>query len=62
MQSEETSALHDQLGHLSDHLRAAEILLAHDVPKPPKFIQDTQTDKEQAKGLMIRLSRQAARR
>ncbi|XP_038071968.1 neuroblastoma-amplified sequence-like, partial [Patiria miniata] len=62
MQSEEISALHNQLGHLSDHLRAAEILIKHEVPKPPRFIRDSEKDEDQAKGLMIRLSRQAARR
>ncbi|XP_022105886.1 neuroblastoma-amplified sequence-like [Acanthaster planci] len=62
MQSEEMSNLHNRLGHLSDHLRAAEILIKHDVPKPPRFIRDSETDEDQAKALMIRLSRQAARR
>ncbi|XP_072038105.1 NBAS subunit of NRZ tethering complex-like [Amphiura filiformis] len=60
--SEEMTSLHGLVDQLLDHLRASEILRTHDVPKPPAFIKETQDDVEESKKIMIRLTRQAARR
>ena len=59
---EDVSSLHDLIYQLFDHIRASEILGGHDMPKPPVFIRDTQDDVEESKKMMIRLTRQAARR
>ncbi|XP_072167418.1 NBAS subunit of NRZ tethering complex-like [Diadema setosum] len=60
--SEDLSALYHDVELLGHHLQAVEILASHDVAMAPHAVRDMQTDADAAAKLMVRLSRQAARR
>ncbi|XP_074650577.1 NBAS subunit of NRZ tethering complex-like [Tubulanus polymorphus] len=58
----EVLRLHQQIDELEQHLKAADILEKNKLPKTLKYIKDTQSDFEETKNLMTRLSRSAGRR
>ncbi|KAJ8304032.1 hypothetical protein KUTeg_017615 [Tegillarca granosa] len=61
-QSSELVKLHKDVDRLERHIRAAKILEEHGARKPLYFIKDSENEAEEAKNLMIRLTRTAGRR
>ncbi|XP_014673695.1 PREDICTED: neuroblastoma-amplified sequence-like isoform X2 [Priapulus caudatus] len=60
--SDDSAALFNQVNALVDHLKAAKILETHGLPTPLHFIRQTESDAEDAKQLLVKLTRTAARR
>ncbi|KAK6490067.1 neuroblastoma-amplified sequence [Huso huso] len=57
-----TKILHDKVDQLEKHLSVAEILEKHGLPKPPSFVQNSQSSREEAHQLMVKLTRHTGRR
>ncbi|XP_055491305.1 NBAS subunit of NRZ tethering complex [Leucoraja erinacea] len=60
--TEVTKALHDQVDLLEQHLSVAEILEKHGLQKPISFVKSTQSNAEEARLLMVRLTRHVGRK
>ncbi|XP_033611926.1 neuroblastoma-amplified sequence isoform X1 [Fukomys damarensis] len=52
-----TSALHDRVDQLERILSVSELLEKHGIEKPISFVKDTQSSAEEARKLMVRLTR-----
>ncbi|XP_062857972.1 NBAS subunit of NRZ tethering complex [Trichomycterus rosablanca] len=61
-QTEATKVLHDQVDSLEKHLSVAEVLEKHGLPKPISFVRNSQSSKEEAQQLMIKLTRHVGRK
>ncbi|XP_060044395.1 NBAS subunit of NRZ tethering complex [Erinaceus europaeus] len=61
-ESEVTTALHDQVDQLEQILSVSELLEKHGLEKPVSFVKNTQASPEEARKLMVRLARNAARK
>ncbi|XP_051880260.1 NBAS subunit of NRZ tethering complex isoform X2 [Pristis pectinata] len=61
-ETEVIKALHDQVDLLEQHLSVAEILEKHGLQKPISFIKNTQSNPEEARLLMVRLTRHVGRK
>ncbi|XP_021365609.1 neuroblastoma-amplified sequence-like [Mizuhopecten yessoensis] len=61
-QRNETQELHSRVDKLKQHLSAAKILEKHGVMKPLHYLKETEEDAEEARNLMIRLTRNAGKR
>uniref|UniRef100_UPI00398F3E93 NBAS subunit of NRZ tethering complex n=1 Tax=Pristiophorus japonicus TaxID=55135 RepID=UPI00398F3E93 len=61
-ETEVTKALHDQVDLLEQHLSVAEILEKHGLKKPLSFVKSTQSRPEEARLLMVRLTRHVGRK
>ncbi|XP_060067245.1 NBAS subunit of NRZ tethering complex-like [Ylistrum balloti] len=61
-QGKETQELFYQVEKLRQHLSAAKILESHGVMKPLHYLKETEADAEEAKKLMVRLTRNAGKR
>ncbi|EHB07797.1 Neuroblastoma-amplified sequence, partial [Heterocephalus glaber] len=57
-----TSALHDRVDQLQRILSVSEILEKHGIEKPISFVKDTQASAEEARKLMVRLTRHTGRK
>ncbi|XP_072498758.1 NBAS subunit of NRZ tethering complex [Notamacropus eugenii] len=57
-----TSALHDRVDQLEQILSVSELLEKHGLQKPISFVKNTQVDAEEARKLMIRLTRHTGRK
>ncbi|XP_069137324.1 NBAS subunit of NRZ tethering complex-like [Argopecten irradians] len=60
--TQETQSLFSQVEKLKQHLSAAKILENHGVMKPLHYLKETEADDEEARNLMIRLTRNAGKR
>uniref|UniRef100_A0AAR2M583 Neuroblastoma-amplified sequence N-terminal domain-containing protein n=1 Tax=Pygocentrus nattereri TaxID=42514 RepID=A0AAR2M583_PYGNA len=56
-----TKALHDQVDSLEKHLSVVEVLEKHGLQKPIAFIRSSQSSKEEAHQLMVKLTRHTGR-
>uniref|UniRef100_A0AAY5EXF8 Sec39 domain-containing protein n=1 Tax=Electrophorus electricus TaxID=8005 RepID=A0AAY5EXF8_ELEEL len=56
-----TKALHDQVDSLEKHLSVAEILEKHGLQKPIWYVRSSQSCREEAHQLLVKLTRHAAR-
>ncbi|XP_042637798.1 neuroblastoma-amplified sequence [Orycteropus afer afer] len=57
-----TTALHDMVDQLEQILSVAELLEKHGLEKPISFVKNTQSSSEEARKLMVRLTRHAGRK
>uniref|UniRef100_A0AAR2K9U6 Neuroblastoma-amplified sequence N-terminal domain-containing protein n=1 Tax=Pygocentrus nattereri TaxID=42514 RepID=A0AAR2K9U6_PYGNA len=57
-----TKALHDQVDSLEKHLSVVEVLEKHGLQKPIAFIRSSQSSKEEAHQLMVKLTRHTGRK
>uniref|UniRef100_A0A8D2IZ58 NBAS subunit of NRZ tethering complex n=1 Tax=Varanus komodoensis TaxID=61221 RepID=A0A8D2IZ58_VARKO len=57
-----TNNLHDQVDELEQILSVSELLEKHGLQKPISFVKDTQNSPEEARKLMIRLTRHTGRK
>uniref|UniRef100_A0A4W4GYP0 Neuroblastoma-amplified sequence n=1 Tax=Electrophorus electricus TaxID=8005 RepID=A0A4W4GYP0_ELEEL len=57
-----TKALHDQVDSLEKHLSVAEILEKHGLQKPIWYVRSSQSCREEAHQLLVKLTRHAARK
>ncbi|XP_067400847.1 NBAS subunit of NRZ tethering complex isoform X2 [Emydura macquarii macquarii] len=57
-----TKTLHDKVDELEQILSVSELLEKHGLQKPVSFVKDTQNSPEQARKLMIRLTRHTGRK
>nr|XP_006006206.1 PREDICTED: neuroblastoma-amplified sequence isoform X2 [Latimeria chalumnae] len=57
-----TKILHDKVDILEQHLSVSEILEKHGLQKPISFVKNTQSSTEEAKQLMVRLTRHTGRK
>ncbi|XP_004686491.1 PREDICTED: neuroblastoma-amplified sequence [Condylura cristata] len=55
--TEATTALHDKVDQLEQILSVSELLEKHGLEKPVSFVKDTQSSPEEARKLMVRLTR-----
>nr|XP_020023869.1 neuroblastoma-amplified sequence [Castor canadensis] len=60
--TEETTTLHDLVDQLEQILSVSELLEKHGLAKPISFVKDTQSSSEEARKLMVRLTRHTARK
>ncbi|XP_060709523.1 NBAS subunit of NRZ tethering complex isoform X1 [Hemiscyllium ocellatum] len=61
-ETEMSKTLHDQVDLLEQHLSVAEILEKHGLQKPISFVKNTQSSSEEARLLMVRLTRHVGRK
>ncbi|XP_069742445.1 NBAS subunit of NRZ tethering complex isoform X2 [Narcine bancroftii] len=61
-ESEVTKVLHDRVDLLEQHLSVAEILEKHGLQKPISFVKNTQSNPEEARLLIVRLTRHVGRK
>ncbi|XP_033750641.1 neuroblastoma-amplified sequence-like [Pecten maximus] len=61
-QGKEAQKLYHQVDMLKQQLSAAKILESHGVTKPLHYLKETEADAEEAKNLMVRLTRNAGKR
>ncbi|GAA6076719.1 NBAS subunit of NRZ tethering complex isoform X1 [Tachysurus ichikawai] len=61
-QTETTKLLHDQVDSLEKHLSVAEVLEKHCLQKPISYIRSSQSSKEEAHQLMVKLTRHVGRK
>ncbi|XP_072534996.1 NBAS subunit of NRZ tethering complex isoform X2 [Salminus brasiliensis] len=61
-QTKATKALHDQVDCLEKHLSVAEVLEKHGLQKPISFVRSSQSSKEEAYQLMVKLTRHTGRK
>ncbi|XP_053503129.1 NBAS subunit of NRZ tethering complex isoform X1 [Ictalurus furcatus] len=61
-QTETTKILHDQVDSLEKHLSVAEVLEKHGLQKPIAFIRNSQSSREEAHQLMVKLTRHTGRK
>ncbi|KAL7888773.1 hypothetical protein AOLI_G00037470 [Acnodon oligacanthus] len=61
-QTKATKALHDQVDSLEKHLSVVEVLEKHGLQKPIAFIRSSQSSKEEAHQLMVKLTRHTGRK
>uniref|UniRef100_A0A8C6IHR8 Neuroblastoma amplified sequence n=1 Tax=Mus spicilegus TaxID=10103 RepID=A0A8C6IHR8_MUSSI len=57
-----TSSLHDMVDQLEKILSVSELLKTHGLEKPVSFVKNTQSSSEEARGLMVRLTRHTGRK
>ncbi|XP_077167102.1 NBAS subunit of NRZ tethering complex isoform X2 [Paroedura picta] len=57
-----TNSLHDKVDELEQILSVSELLEKHGLQKPVSFVKDTQNSPEEARKLMIRLTRHTGRK
>ncbi|XP_015206508.2 NBAS subunit of NRZ tethering complex isoform X1 [Lepisosteus oculatus] len=57
-----TKILHDKVDHLEKHLSVAEILEKHRLQKPISFVKSSQSSREEAYQLMVKLTRYTGRK
>lgn len=57
-----TKALHDQVDSLEKHLSVAEVLEKHGLQKPISYVRSSQSSKEEAYQLMVKLTRHTGRK
>nr|XP_045004804.1 neuroblastoma-amplified sequence isoform X1 [Jaculus jaculus] len=57
-----TASLHDMVDQLEQILSVSELLEKHGLEKPVSFVKSTQSSPEEARGLMVRLTRHTARK
>uniref|UniRef100_A0A481BNL1 Neuroblastoma-amplified sequence n=1 Tax=Sus scrofa TaxID=9823 RepID=A0A481BNL1_PIG len=60
--TEVTTALHDMVDQLEHILSVSEILEKHGLEKPVSFVKNTQSSSEEARKLMVRLTRHTGRK
>nr|XP_010945645.1 neuroblastoma-amplified sequence isoform X1 [Camelus bactrianus] len=60
--TEVTTALHDMVDQLEHILSVSEILEKHGLEKPISFVKNTQSSSEEARKLMVRLTRHTGRK
>ncbi|KAM7078156.1 NBAS subunit of NRZ tethering complex isoform 2-T2 [Molossus nigricans] len=60
--TEVTTALHDMVDQLEQILSVSEILEKHGLEKPISFVKNTQSSSEEARKLMVRLTRHTGRK
>ncbi|XP_054977538.1 NBAS subunit of NRZ tethering complex [Sorex araneus] len=60
--TEVTAALHDMVDQLEQILSVSELLEKHGVEKPISFVKNTQSSAEEARKLMVRLTRHTGRK
>lgn len=60
--TEKTTALHDMVDQLEQILSVSELLEKHGVEKPISFVKSTQSSSEEARKLMVRLTRHTGRK
>ncbi|KAG8524784.1 Neuroblastoma-amplified sequence [Galemys pyrenaicus] len=60
--TEVTTALHDKVDQLEQILSVAELLEKHGLEKPISFVKNTQSSPEEARKLMVRLTRHTGRK
>ncbi|XP_056125295.1 NBAS subunit of NRZ tethering complex isoform X1 [Rhinichthys klamathensis goyatoka] len=61
-ETDTTKALHDQVDTLEKHLSVAEVLEKQGLQKPISFVRNSQSSKEEAHQLMVRLTRHTGRK
>ncbi|XP_041043793.1 neuroblastoma-amplified sequence isoform X1 [Carcharodon carcharias] len=61
-ETEVTKTLHDQVDLLEQHLSVAELLEKHGLQKPISFVKNTQSSPDEARLLMVRLTRHVGRK
>ncbi|XP_036438220.1 neuroblastoma-amplified sequence isoform X2 [Colossoma macropomum] len=61
-QTKATKALHDQVDSLEKHLSVVEVLEKHGLQKPVAFVRSSQSSKEEAHQLMVKLTRHIGRK
>ncbi|XP_060222000.1 NBAS subunit of NRZ tethering complex isoform X3 [Meriones unguiculatus] len=57
-----TTSLHDMVDQLEKILSVSELLRKHGLEKPVSFVKNTQSSSEEARGLMVRLTRHTGRK
>ncbi|XP_052042051.1 NBAS subunit of NRZ tethering complex isoform X3 [Apodemus sylvaticus] len=57
-----TSSLHDMVDQLEKILSVSELLKTHGLEKPVSFVKNTQSSSEEARSLMVRLTRHTGRK
>ncbi|XP_007641500.1 neuroblastoma-amplified sequence isoform X2 [Cricetulus griseus] len=60
--TEVTTSLHDMVDQLEKILSVSELLKKHGLEKPVSFVKNTQSSPEEARGLMVRLTRHTGRK
>nr|XP_060503222.1 NBAS subunit of NRZ tethering complex [Panthera onca] len=60
--TEATAALHDMVDQLEQILSVSELLEKHGLEKPISFVKNTQSSSEEARALMVRLTRHTGRK
>uniref|UniRef100_A0A452VGD1 NBAS subunit of NRZ tethering complex n=1 Tax=Ursus maritimus TaxID=29073 RepID=A0A452VGD1_URSMA len=60
--TEVTNALHDMVDQLEQILSVSELLEKHGLEKPVSFVKNTQSSSEEARKLMVRLTRHTGRK
>ncbi|KAF0870718.1 NBAS protein, partial [Crocuta crocuta] len=60
--TEVTAALHDMVDQLEQILSVSELLEKHGLEKPISFVKNTQSSPEEARALMVRLTRHTGRK
>ncbi|XP_016080231.1 PREDICTED: neuroblastoma-amplified sequence [Miniopterus natalensis] len=60
--TEVTTALHDMVDQLEQILSVSELLEKHGLEKPVSFVKNTQSSSEEARKLMVRLTRHTGRK
>ncbi|XP_066242241.1 NBAS subunit of NRZ tethering complex [Saccopteryx leptura] len=61
-ETEVTTTLHDMVDQLEQILSVSELLEKHGLEKPISFVKNTQSSSEEARQLMVRLTRHTARK
>ncbi|XP_063006927.1 NBAS subunit of NRZ tethering complex isoform X3 [Melospiza melodia melodia] len=61
-ETDKTKTLHDEVDELEQILSVAELLEKHGLQKPVSFVKDTRDSAEEARKLMVRLTRHTARK
>ncbi|XP_061845911.1 NBAS subunit of NRZ tethering complex isoform X3 [Colius striatus] len=62
LESDKTNTLHDEVDELEQILSVSELLEKHGLQKPVSFVKDTKDNAEEARKLMIRLTRHTGRK
>uniref|UniRef100_A0A803V5S8 NBAS subunit of NRZ tethering complex n=1 Tax=Ficedula albicollis TaxID=59894 RepID=A0A803V5S8_FICAL len=61
-ETDKTNTLHDEVDELEQILSVSELLEKHSLQKPVSFVKDTKDNAEEARKLMVRLTRHTARK
>ncbi|XP_041345112.1 neuroblastoma-amplified sequence isoform X2 [Pyrgilauda ruficollis] len=61
-ETDKTNTLHDEVDELEQILSVAELLEKHGLQKPVSFVKDTKDSAEEARKLMVRLTRHTGRK
>ncbi|XP_074905217.1 NBAS subunit of NRZ tethering complex isoform X3 [Buteo buteo] len=61
-ETDKTNTLHDEVDELEQILSVSELLEKHGLQKPVSFVKDTKNNAEEARKLMIRLTRHTGRK